>query len=173
MFAIYLAQVALLGGIGVAIGLVVGAGLPFVIAALFGPLLPDPAGTRRFTPDELGLAALYGLLTALAFALWPLGRAHDVPVSALFRDQVAPERRWPRARYVVLTALAVAALAGLAIFTSGDAWLAAVYVGAAGAAVRAAAPGRVRHHGAGAAGCRGCARPSCASRLPTSTAPAR
>ena len=29
-------------------------------------------------------AVLYGLLTALAFALWPLGRAHDVPVSALF-----------------------------------------------------------------------------------------
>ena len=41
------------------------------------------------------------VVTALAFALWPLGRAHDVPVSALFRDAVAPERRWPRLRYVV------------------------------------------------------------------------
>ena len=55
--------------------------------------------------------SVYGLLTALAFALWPLGRAHDVPVSALFRDAVAPERRWPRRRYVVATALVVAALA--------------------------------------------------------------
>ena len=55
---------------------------------------------------------LYGFLTALAFALWPLGRAHDVPVSALYRDAVAPERRIPRKRYVVLTALVVAALAG-------------------------------------------------------------
>jgi putative ABC transport system permease protein len=47
---------------------------------------------------------LYGFLTALAFALWPLGRAHDVPVSALYRDAVAPERRIPRSAYVVLTA---------------------------------------------------------------------
>ena len=39
--------------------------------------------------DELALAFVYGLLTALAFALWPLGRAHDVPVSALFREAVA------------------------------------------------------------------------------------
>ena len=39
-------------------------------------------------PGELALALVYGLLTALAFALWPLGRAHDVPVGALFRDAV-------------------------------------------------------------------------------------
>ena len=66
-------------------------------------------------PTELALALLYGLLTALAFALWPLGRAHDVPVSALFRDAVAPERRWPRRRYVIATAVVVAALAALAV----------------------------------------------------------
>ena len=55
-------------------------------------------------PAELSFAVLYGFLTALAFALWPLGRAHDVPVSALYRDAVAPERRYPRPRYIVLTA---------------------------------------------------------------------
>ena len=37
-------------------------------------------------PADLALALVYGLMTALAFALWPLGRAHDVPVGALFRD---------------------------------------------------------------------------------------
>ena len=31
---------------------------------------------------------VYGLLTALAFGLWPLGRVHDVPVAALFRETV-------------------------------------------------------------------------------------
>jgi putative ABC transport system permease protein len=132
VFAIYLAQVMLLGGLGVAIGLIVGALLPFAIAGLFGSIIPIPLAPALHV-GVLGLAALYGLITALAFALWPLGRAHDVPVSALFRDMVAPERRWPRARYAALTLLAVAALAGLAILTSGDARLAAIYVGAAGA----------------------------------------
>jgi putative ABC transport system permease protein len=50
----------------------------------------------------LALSIAYGLLTALAFALWPLGRAHDISVSMLFRDQVAAERSWPRRRYVVM-----------------------------------------------------------------------
>ena len=55
----------------------------------------------------LALSIAYGLLTALAFALWPLGRAHDISVSSLFRDQIAAERIWPRLRYVVATALIV------------------------------------------------------------------
>ena len=87
-----------------------GAALPFAIAAAFGAIIPLPIAPA-LQPVELALAFFYGLLTALAFALWPLGRAHDVPVSALFRDAVAPERRWPRRRYVVATALVVAALA--------------------------------------------------------------
>ena len=33
---------------------------------------------RRCIRHVLALAIVYGLLTALAFALWPLGRAHDV-----------------------------------------------------------------------------------------------
>jgi len=37
---------------------------------------------------ELSFAVLYGFLTALAFALWPLGRAHDVPVE--YREYVTP-----------------------------------------------------------------------------------
>jgi putative ABC transport system permease protein len=79
------------------------------------------------------LSVAYGLLTALAFALWPLGRAHDVPVSMLFRDQIAAERRWPRRRYVAATALIVAALAALAIFSTYERRIAAIFVLAAAA----------------------------------------
>ena len=61
--------------------------LPFAIAAAFGAIIPLPIAPA-LQPAELALAFVYGLLTALAFALWPLGRAHDVPVSALFRDAV-------------------------------------------------------------------------------------
>ena len=82
----------------------VGAALPFLIAWAFGAVLPLPLAPAMH-PAELALALLYGLLTALAFALWPLGRAHDVPVSALFRDEVARPTRWPRRPYVVATVL--------------------------------------------------------------------
>ena len=94
MFAIYLVEVMLLAAIGTAIGLVIGAILPFAIAAAFGGVMPLPIEPALHAA-ELSFAVLYGFLTALAFALWPLGRAHDVPVSALYRDAVAPERRYP------------------------------------------------------------------------------
>ena len=46
-------------------------------------------------PGPLLLAAAYGLLTALAFSLWPLGRAARIPGGALFRDALLPERTRP------------------------------------------------------------------------------
>jgi putative ABC transport system permease protein len=132
VFAIYLWQVLLLSAIGAAIGLVLGAALPFAIAAAFGGIIPLPMAPA-IQAAELALAFGYGLLTALAFALWPLGRAHDVPVSALFRDAVAPGGRWPRPRYVVLTTLVIAILAGIAVTLSYDGKIAAIFIGAAAA----------------------------------------
>jgi putative ABC transport system permease protein len=52
--------------------------------------------------------------------LWPLGRSHEVPVSALFRDQVASERRWPRAPYIAATVVLGCALAALVIVLAYD-----------------------------------------------------
>jgi len=132
IFAIYLAQVLMLALIGTAIGLVLGAALPFGIAAAFGAVIPIPLAPA-IHPGELALAAAYGLLTAIAFALWPLGRAHDVPVSALFRDEVAPAPQRPRLRYVVGAVVTVAALAALAIGLAYDRRIGAMFVGAAAA----------------------------------------
>src|SRR5262249_61160949 len=74
----------------------------------------------------------YGILPALAFSLWPLGRAHDISVSMLFRDQVAGERSWPRARYIAASPAIVAILAALAVLTTYDRRIAAFFlVGAA------------------------------------------
>src|SRR4029078_4348013 len=121
VFAIYLSQVMLLALIGSLVRLALRGLLavrlpaapracrPFGIAAPVGAIIPLPIAPA-LQPSELVLALLYGLLTALAFALWPLGRAHDVPASALFRDAVAHERHWPRRRYVVTTAMVIALL---------------------------------------------------------------
>lgn len=127
---LYLTQVMLIAIVGIGIGLAFGAALPFVITGLFGHLLPIPI-QPTLAWSELGIALLYGALTALVFAIAPLGRAHDVPVSGLFRDQIDPERRWPRKRYVMALVLSVVALVGLSVLAAYDRRVALMFVAAA------------------------------------------
>jgi putative ABC transport system permease protein len=54
-----------------------------------------------------------------------------VPVSALFRDEVAPERHWPRRIYIAATVLVGGALAALAIGFAFDRRIASIFVIAA------------------------------------------
>jgi putative ABC transport system permease protein len=129
-FAIYLAQVMALAVIGALPGLAVGAALPFLIVALFGAILPLPVAPALHV-GALALALLYGLLTAVAFALWPLGQVHDVPVAALFRDEVAPDPRWPRRAYIAATVAVAAALCVIVIALAYDRRIAAIFVAAA------------------------------------------
>jgi putative ABC transport system permease protein len=130
VFGIYLTQVLALAGLGALPGLAIGAALPFLIAWTFGAVLPLPIAPALHAGD-LALALLYGLLTAAAFALWPLGRAHDVPVSALFRDEVVSDHRWPRRPYIVATVLLGCTLAVLAIELAYDRRIATIFVAAA------------------------------------------
>ncbi|SDO29208.1 ABC transporter permease [Afipia sp. GAS231] len=127
VFSIYLTQVVVLAGIGSIIGLAAGAALPFVIVGVFGKVLPLPV-IPALHPDELALSFIYGLLTALAFGLWPLGRVHDVPVAALFREEVAREWHRPRWSYLALMAAVIALLIGVAIGLAYDKRVAAVFV---------------------------------------------
>ena len=127
VFAIYLTQVMLLAGVGSLIGLAAGAALPFVIVGLFGKWLPLPV-VPAVHPDELALSFVYGLLTALAFGLWPLGRVHDVPVAALFREAVVAEWHRPRWRYLALMAVVIALLVAVVIGLAYDKRIAAVFV---------------------------------------------
>ena len=130
VFAIYLSQVMTMAVVGALPGLAIGAALPFLIAWGFGAIIPLPLAPALH-PEGLALALLYGLLTALAFAVWPLGRARDVPVSALFRDEVAGEARLPRRSYIFGTVLVVGALAACAVLLSFDRKIALIFVVAA------------------------------------------
>ncbi|HEX4407941.1 MAG TPA: FtsX-like permease family protein [Xanthobacteraceae bacterium] len=132
VFTAYCTEVMLVALLATIIGAVLGAGLPFVIVFFFGKLIPLPITPAVF-PGVLLLSIAYGLLTALAFALWPLGRAQDISVSMMFRDQIAAERPWPRARYVAATAAIVVLLSLIAIFTTYDQRVAAFFVVAAAA----------------------------------------
>jgi putative ABC transport system permease protein len=106
--------VALAGGLA---GAALGAAIPFAIDYFLADLIPIPlAPSVAWGIVALGLA--YGLLTALAFALPPLSRAHDLPVTTLIRDLAEERQGWPRARYLAVSALASAALVALAVLTS-------------------------------------------------------
>lgn len=131
--SLYLTQVMIIASLGTAIGLVVGAGLPFALDALFHDDLPLPL-SPTLSPGQLVLAAAYGLLTALGFAILPLGRAHDVPVSGLFRDVVDPSGTTTRRRYQLILAGAVLALVVLAVTTAFDRRVALIFIAAAGLA---------------------------------------
>ncbi len=127
IFGIYLIEVMLIAGSGVLIGLAVGALLPLLLNDVLGELLPlkmEFAVSAR----SLATAASYGFLVAFVFILWPLGRAELVRPGVLFREQVAPERVWPRWWVMALSALSVAALAGFAIFTSDSRAIAVYFV---------------------------------------------
>jgi putative ABC transport system permease protein len=126
---IYLTQIMLIALIGIMIGMVLGAAMPFAVAALFNDILPLPL-SPTIAGYELMLALAYGLLTAFVFALAPLGRAHDVPVSSLFRDKIASERAMPRRVYLIMLALAFSLLVGVVLLGAYDKNIALIFIGA-------------------------------------------
>ena len=132
IFQTYLLQILALGTVGILLGLVLGAGVPLVGAPLFADHLPVAARFGIY-PLPLLLAALFGLLTVLAFSLWPLGQARDLPAGALFRSLLQPVERLPSRSYLVATAVAALLLAGVAVVTADRPSMAAAFV--AGAAV--------------------------------------
>lgn len=125
----YLFQIAFIAIIGIAIGLVLGAITPLIAMRFLEGVLPVPDELAIY-PGPLFLAAVFGLLTTLAFAILPLGQAREVPATALFREQGFDENKLPTWPYLLATGLLLAALAGLAIYTSQERFIASVFLGA-------------------------------------------
>ena len=115
VFNATLIQVLMVAVAGVVLGLVIGLAIPFALSARSGRSSRSRSSRRSIRAAAAGL--VYGVLTALAFSLIPIGRAHDVPVSGLFRDVIEGEPRFPRRRYIVMT-LAAGALLAIAVALS-------------------------------------------------------
>lgn len=134
IFRMAIIEVLLAAGIGITLGVAIGAAIPYLIANLFGSIIPIPFVPSIY-PATLLTGAAFGVLTALAFALPPLGHVHDTRVSSLFRDRVESDRRRLRMRYVIMT-LGVAALFFLTVIgTANDRRLAMIYIGVSLAAL--------------------------------------
>ena len=129
VIAVYLCQIMIIALIGIVIGLVIAAIIPYVAGYALQNVLPI-ASKGGFYPGALGWAALFGLLTTLAFAILPLGRARDIPATALFREQGFEQRGWPKPAYVLIAAAVIAILCALAVAFAYDRRIAMIFIGA-------------------------------------------
>lgn len=130
VFATYLVQILVLAAGGIALGLAVGAVGPLLLSGVLADVLPVSARIGVY-PGALAVAAAFGLLTALAFSLWPLGRAQAVPAVTLFRGAASGVRGRPSAGYAVAAAACALALAALAVLSAQERLFAAAFVGGA------------------------------------------
>ena len=133
IFQTYFLQIGVLTLFGLAVGLALGASLPLLASPFLADRLPVPA-VFDIHLKPLGEAALYGVLAALIFTLWPLARVEDVRAATLFRDSDGDARGLPRPFWIAVTGVLVAVLVSLAAAFSG---LTSLTFGAAGGVLAA------------------------------------
>ena len=127
IFATYLLQVMALATVGVLLGAAVGAVAPPLTAHLLSGVFPVSIPLDIYWQPIL-IAALFGYVTTLAFAVWPLGRARDVKAGQLFRALIVPPRGWPRPVYIALTGGAALTLSGMALVATDNPRLALWFI---------------------------------------------
>jgi len=119
VFAVYLLQILTLAALGIGIGVALGALAPFAIAPLLPATLPVAPHLTLYG-EPLAVAAAFGMLVTLVFALWPLGQAVEIAPASLFRGLIEPPAGAPRPTIAVGVAGAALALAALAVISAAD-----------------------------------------------------
>ncbi|HEX2660327.1 MAG TPA: FtsX-like permease family protein, partial [Polyangia bacterium] len=117
VFTIFFLQVMAIALIAVAVGLVIGALIPYGVEWAYGTDIPVPASFGVY-PSQLALAAAFGLMSAAVFAIPPLSRARLIAPASLFRDVVAPARRRASWFYLGLAGALAAIVVALTVVIS-------------------------------------------------------
>jgi putative ABC transport system permease protein len=127
VFQTYFLQVAIIAGVGIFLGLLLGSGVPPVGRHLLAGQFPVEA-RLGLHPLPLLTAIGFGLLIVLAFALYPLMRARAFPPSLLFREHLDGQSKigW---RDWSLIGATILALVGLTVTSAADRNLALWFVG--------------------------------------------
>ncbi len=120
---VHLLELAVIGLPGIVLGAALGAVAPLAVLPLLRGKLPVPAHVGLY-PGALALAAAFGLLVALAFALPPLRRAAAISGAALFRLSGLPARAPFSWRALGAQAAVATGLVGLALWSVPQVWLA-------------------------------------------------
>ncbi|MBZ9939363.1 ABC transporter permease [Mesorhizobium sp. BR1-1-16] len=129
--ALYFIQIMAIALVGIVIGLVIGALVPLIALRFLVDVLPVGAETG-FYPSELAIAALFGLMTAISFALAPLGRIRDVKPTALFRDVASGLPARIRPAFLAAAIASAGLLAALSVLLAYDRRIAMMFVVAMG-----------------------------------------
>lgn len=123
IFQTYIMQVGILASVGIVAGLILGAGLPVLLGPLIATQLPIPA-IFTFYSAPLVEAAVYGVLAALIFTLWPLAKTEDIRAATLFRDALSGGGgTLPPRKYIATLVALVILLIAAAIWFSRTAFL--------------------------------------------------
>jgi putative ABC transport system permease protein len=124
---IYMIQILAIATVAILGGLLIGAAITPVAAHFLDGYVPVPKGFTIY-PAALGIAALFGYLTTIAFSILPLGRSRLIRATELFRSQSYNGWRLVPWRYYAAAGLAFAAVALLAIFSSENRFIAFVFI---------------------------------------------
>ncbi|MBU4524620.1 MAG: permease [Desulfomicrobium sp.] len=128
LFVSYLAQVLFLGFVGACAGLLAGSLVPLLVGRFFSDVLPIHIRSGIYVAPLIQ-AALFGLVTTLAFSMPPLFRAVTIRPSGIFRGYISADMaRVPR-QALLPTAAAFAVLAVMVFWFAGNAKLASWFVG--------------------------------------------
>jgi len=119
IMAVYAIQIGLLAILGVVIGVALGGLIPVLLGPVINAQLPVPA-VFGIAPVPLAEAAIYGLLTAALFTLWPLSRSGNIRAATLFRDAALGASGRPALRHMIIIGLLLMLLVGLAAVFSGQ-----------------------------------------------------
>ena len=130
IFAVYMMQILILGGLGVLIGLVFGVTAPFALIETVGQQLPVAPVAGIYGKPIINAAA-FGLLATVTFALLPVAQARTVKAAELFRARVAPVSGRPGAAFIAAAALGVGMLVALTLLTANDQRFALWFIGGA------------------------------------------
>jgi putative ABC transport system permease protein len=122
---VFLIQIGFLAVLGISIGFAIAAVAPLLSVSLMRGLIPVDIETG-LQGSALALAALFGLLTAVPFILWPVGRAQEVRAAELFRDGTGERSSLPPPAYRIAAFAAAALLAIAAIGLSQERYIAAI-----------------------------------------------
>jgi putative ABC transport system permease protein len=135
IFLIYMLQIGVLTLIAIAIGLVLGAVVPMLLSPVIEAMLPLPAQIGIY-PASLSEAALYGLISAAVFVLWPLARTERIRPAALYRGSQTGLQGLPRLPYFfAIGGLVALLLVSAALFSSSATLVLWSFAGLAGAFV--------------------------------------
>jgi putative ABC transport system permease protein len=131
VFAIYLAQTALLGLGGSLVGAALGSAVQPLLASLVVRVLPF-SPDLTFSPRAVLAGLTMGVGVTLLFSLWPLCEIRGVPPALILRSQIEPVSTGRRPWLAAL--ISVAGLAALALWQAGSLKVGSLFIGGLAAA---------------------------------------